>query len=1155
MRKDAAGRTLYAPRDLIEFMGSPFAAWMSRLAIEDPERAIPDERTEEDAILQEEGERHEHAYLEKLQAEGRDVCTIASGLDAWERTLEAMQQGREIIYQAALQDDAFTGRADFLRRQAGRSRFGDWRYDVLDTKLAHSPRPDFLVQLCAYAEMLEAAQASPLTEVSVLLGTNEERRFRLAEFRWFYRLLRAEFLSFMGAFKLDAPPEPEPRADHGRWASYAERFFENRDHLVRVAGIRRSQIMRLHEAGISTVTDLSRTGLKHVRGISDRTFEGLRHQAELQVASRQRDVPTYRVLSPEVPDRLGLAALPPPSKLDVFFDMEGYPHELEGGLEYLFGTVSVDGGSPQFADWWAHDRHDERRAFGEFVAWAYDRWRRDPDMHVYHYAPYEVTALRKLMGRHGICEAEVDALLRNDVFTDLYRVVRQGVQIGTPSYSLKKLEPLYQKGRTADLKTAGDSIVAYHGWRARNEPPDWRTSPTLRMIRDYNRDDCESLARLCGWLRERQRENGISWIAPKNRKSGEIVVRPDGDDTLLARELLAAVPEDPALRAQDAERWRLQELLAHLCEFHRRERKVFWWWVFDHQAMTHEQLAEDLDCLGDLRREDRPPVRIKRSIGVWYQYDPDQQTKLDVGEPCAFAHDFTIRPSIEELDRDKGRILLKFGDAALGRIDGGEPPERVSLIPFDDIPQDTLVNAVLATAREWKSTGRLPAALGDLLNRRPARVRGHAGGPLVRSEETAEDAERRVVEDLDNSTLVIQGPPGSGKTTTAARMILHLLSNGQRVGVAANSHEVILNLLKACATQAGWRLDCLKVGGPENDELFRKCRGARRAENADAVSKLGVTRLVGGTAFFFARTEAERRFDTLFVDEAGQVSLANIVAMSRCASNLVLLGDQRQLAQPIQGSHPGESGESALDYYLQQHATIPQDMGLFLGITRRLHPDICRFISESFYEDRLHSHACTEKRVVRAPTAGDCRIRVSSGICHVPVVHEGNEQSSEEEAAAIRELIAELIGRERTDSDGRPVGRVTEDDILVVAPYNAQVRLLTRVLKSRVRVGTVDKFQGKEAAIVILSMCASQAETLPRGLAFLLSPNRLNVAISRAQSLAIVVGSPALARARASSLDEMRLLNLYARILLEGTMRARPDDPSAKPPTMRTGAT
>lgn len=853
VRKDGASRIIYSPRDLVEFMASPFAAWMSRLALDDPERAIPDERTEEDAILQEEGERHEHAYLEKLKAEGRDICTIASGVDAASRTRAAMEQGREIIYQGALEDGIFMGRADFLRRQVGRSCFGEWRYDILDTKLAHSPRPDFLVQLCAYAEMLDAIQRRPVTDVAVLLGTNEEIPFRLAEFCWFYGLLKGEFLNFMEAFRFDSPPNPEPRADHGRWTSHAERFFDNRDHLVRVAGIRESQMARLQEKGIATLTALAQTKLRHVRGISDSSLESLRLQAELQLDSRHREKPVYRILPADGIVRLGLTALPPPSQLDVFFDMEGYPHELHGGLEYLFGTVVIEGGKPQFRDWWAHDRIEERRGFCEFVRWAHNRWSRDPAMHIYHYAPYEVTALRRLMGRHGICEVEVDALLRNDVFVDLYCVVRQGIQVGTPSYSLKKLEPRYQDGRAADVKTAGDSIVAYHRWRARNEPRDWQSSPTLRMIRDYNREDCESLWRLSLWLLDRQRESGMAWIAPKNRKDGAVVVRPAGDDTLLARALLLEIPEDPALRARDAERWRLHELIAHLCEFHRREKKVFWWWAFDHQAMTHEQLAEDLDCLGDLRREDAPPIPIKRSTGFWYSYDADQETRLDDGDACAFSHDFEIRLSIEQLDREKGRVLLKLGDAALEKLPGGTPPDRLSLIPFDDIKQDTLVSAVLTTAREWQSKQQLAPAIEGFLRRHPPKIRGHYAGPLVHPGEGLDAAALQLVENLEDSTLVIQGPPGAGKTTTAAKMILHLLSKGHRVGVAANSHEVILNLLKACGKQANWTLDCLKVGGPENDELFTKCRGARRSENGSAVAQLGRTRLVGATAFFFAR--------------------------------------------------------------------------------------------------------------------------------------------------------------------------------------------------------------------------------------------------------------------------------------------------------------
>jgi uncharacterized protein len=241
-----------------------------------------------------------------------------------------------------------------------------------------------------------------------------------------------------------------------------------------------------------------------------------------------------------------------------------------------------------------------------------------------------------------------------------------------------------------------------------------------------------------------------------------------------------------------------------------------------------------------------------------------------------------------------------------------------------------------------------------------------------------------------------------------------------------------------------------------------------------------------------------------------------------------------QLGQPTQGAHPGESGLSCLDYLLQGHATIPPDMGVFLGETRRLHPDVCAFISGGIYEDRLRPHPCTVNRVVRLPPAGGQRIRKEAGIVFVPVEHDGNAQASDEEVAVIQEIVAELLGRTLTDEHGRPTRPLALTDILLVAPYNMQVRRLTQALGPTARVGSVDKFQGQEAPVVIVSMCASSGDASARGIDFLFSPNRLNVAISRAQSLAIVVGSPRLARARCGSVGQMRFVNLFCRVVEAG---------------------
>jgi uncharacterized protein len=303
-------------------------------------------------------------------------------------------------------------------------------------------------------------------------------------------------------------------------------------------------------------------------------------------------------------------------------------------------------------------------------------------------------------------------------------------------------------------------------------------------------------------------------------------------------------------------------------------------------------------------------------------------------------------------------------------------------------------------------------------------------------------------------------------------------------------------------------------------------------KNGEVFNEDRLPDLVGGTAWVFSCPEASGRFDYLFIDEAGQVSIANLAAIAPAAKNLVLLGDQMQLSQPAKGVHPGESGTSTLDYYLQDHATIPDDMGIFLPTTYRMRPEICGFISNAFYEGRLKHEECTLDRSIRFEKPAR-HVQRSAGIAFIPVDHAGNSYESEEEVEVVREVIQDLIGQ-TFEEHGKVARPVSETDILVVAPFNLQVHKLKAALPG-IRVGTVDKFQGQQAPVVIFSMTASEGDASPRGIEFLFDRNRLNVAISRAQVLAIVVASPKLEITRCTRLEQMQLVNLFCRAAQAGT--------------------
>ncbi len=412
--------------------------------------------------------------------------------------------------------------------------------------------------------------------------------------------------------------------------------------------------------------------------------------------------------------------------------------------------------------------------------------------------------------------------------------------------------------------------------------------------------------------------------------------------------------------------------------------------------------------------------------------------------------------------------------------------------------------------------------------RRPPRLKGRAAGSPVRLPgEPLTDAVIRAVMDLDRSYLFIQGPPGTGKTFTAARAIVALIRAGKRVGVSSNSHKAInkvLHHVEDFAAKTTFRFEGVKRGDKEREETWFDGLDIRTAFRPEEITR--EHRLVGGTVFHFSRADQRGEYDYLFVDEAGQVSLANLAAMAGAAKNIVLIGDQMQLPQPVQGVHPGDTGLSCLEYLLQDNATVPGDRGILLNETHRLHPALCGFISDAVYDGRLTAHASTAARRLKLRPGAPAALR-SAGLSFVPVDHDGCTQSSREEADAVAALVDAL--QRQTIMRGDTESPLTLADILIVAPYNVQVNLLRRRLPDGAQVGTVDKFQGQEAAVVIVSMTTSRGADAPRGTAFLFNPNRFNVAVSRAQCLAIVVHGTELLEGTWTKIDDLHRLDLFAR--------------------------
>ena len=1153
--RHAQGQLSFAATDLSRHLACNHLTTLRR-AVAFGELELPppydDPRAE---VLRQRGVEHEQRLLARLATDGRTVETIIPAdtpfsqrdpVAAAARTRDAMRRGADVVYQGRLvdEDGRWSGYPDFLLRVDRPGALGEWSYEVLDTKLARSAKGEALLQLLLYSDLLGRVQGIEPERMHLALGggdTENQGSFRVVEYAAYYRAVRRRFEAHAAA-PPETYPEPVDHCDRCDWKQSCAARRRADDHLSLVAGITRSQRSRLVERGVPTMSALGALGLPAVPrldGVGDGALARIREQARVQDQARREHRRIHELITPVEPDK-GLAALPGPSDGDVFFDLEGDTFAPDGGLEYLFGVADRDGG---YDASWALDQVNEKRAFERFIDGVMARWEQYPGFHIYHYGAYETTAVKRLMSRYATREEEVDRLLRGRVFVDLHRVVRQGLRASVESYSIKRLEPFYGFTREVDLTAATRALIQVE---VQLESGDHAAVPdALRWeIEGYNRDDCLSTLHLAEWLEGCRRDLETSTGQPVPRpvlrdEERDREQEPAAEVTALFEALTAGLPVDDADLDDDQ---RARRLLAHLLEFHRREDKSMWWEFFHRCGFTQEEHVEDRATLGGLTYTGEVE-QVKRSVVHRYRF-PEQPHEIKVGDapknPDTAESDDLKRGfcgTVVALDETAGTIDLKRGR-------GSPVPHPTALVPLDSIQNKVLRESLARLAEAVVSSGFASdsprRAAFDLLGRVPPRVGAVAPLPKASSFAPHEDlvahgeeplcAVRRIAPQLYRSVLPVQGPPGSGKTYTGARMILKLLASGKRVGVTANSHKVISNLFTAVCEAADEQP--VDVRGIQKANAGDGCPGERivqTASNEEVAEALatGEANLAGGTAWLWAREEMADKVDVLVIDEAGQMSLANTLAVCQAAGSLVLLGDPRQLDQPIQGVHPPGADVSALGHLLGESATVDPSRGVFLDHTWRMHPDICTFTTEQFYEGRLRARPELGRQTVvgPGPLAG-------YGLRFIPVAHAGNTNASAEEAECVAGLIRELLGTDAAWVDRQGVQRrLTLDDVLVVAPYNAHLAVLRATLPTGARVGTVDKFQGQEAPIVIYSMATSTADEAPRGMEFLYSLHRLNVATSRARCVAAIVASPAPLTPNCRTPEQMRLANPFCRFL------------------------
>jgi len=1145
------------------------------LQVAQGKRTEPDWAAPDLAVIIERGERHEREYLAHLRTLGLTVENLSHIPRQEEKrlldeTLALMERGTDVIAQGALSEDQWFGRPDVLRRVEMPSKRWAWSYEVADTKLARETKATTILQLSLYSELLEKIQGTApefLWVVPPGEGFKGEK-YRVSEYAAYYRYVKARLIEAVGsacrkdtdialssvgtgsaenavpaksrqyALAFDREmrtveatyPEPVEHCNICKWFKECDARRRADDHLSLVADIRRQQRDQFEEWGAGTMAKLAAVSIplkERPRHGSKEAYVRMREQARVQVEGRTKNKLVHELLQP-VAEGMGFCRLPEPSAGDVFMDFEGDPFVGEQGLQYLFGFAFRDAaGALVYEKRWALNRGQEKGGFRGLVDEVMRRRGADPKMHVYHFGGYEPGTMKRLMGMHATREDQIDPMLRAGMLVDLHQAFKQGVRASVEEYSLKKIEAFYGfKRETAlDQSRAAMRYVEHRlelGWGDEVLPESVR-----EIMEGYNREDCISTAKLRDWLEAERQKLVISgaevprFIDREEGASEEV----EGQQTRvseLVENLTKDIPADLKERTEEQQgRW----LLAQLLDWHRRDAKPKAWRYFELRGMDDADLLEEKDAVSGLAWMGS----VTSTDGVTadrYSF-PNQETNVRPDD----------RKEVHCKDRRIGKVVAMDPIARTIDIEncndatGFHPTSIFVKEPYRNAKaqQDSLYrlgcwvrdNGISASG-PWQSARRfLLRKSPELLSSQSLKVSG--------TEEFSDEL-ARIVAVLRPSVLPVQGPPGSGKTRSAALAIDALvIEKKMKIGVTALSHAVIRHLLRTIGTLGSGRLRCMHKADRKYDGSSEGIEVTTTNQAALRGLRQGSVDVLGGTAFLWAREEFANSIDVLFVDEASQVSLADVLAISQAAKSVVLIGDPQQLARPGDASHPPGAELSGLEHILKDPdagmlKTMPTSLGLFIDHTRRLHPKLCDFTSPAFYEGRLLPHFMTQNRVLEGHPW-----LARAGLWFVPVEHEGNRNSSADEVEVVVRIVGSLLRPEVKWFRG--IGRsepLKPKDILIVAPYNAQVSDLGAKLPG-ISVGTVDKFQGQEGAVAIYSMTTSTPEDAPRGMEFLYSLNRLNVATSRAMTAVIVVGNPRLFEPECRSPRQMQLANALCR--------------------------
>ena len=1089
-------------------------------------------------IRKKRGDEFEEKIYKKLIKQYPKHIKIKKDDDRFEKTKEALKKGYDLIHKAHFKHKGWVGEIDFLiKDQNKKTKKGKWRFEVYDTKLSSIAKTDHITQISLYSEWIATQQDNELPDfMYLILGIKDKekknnrikideeiKQYKTQNYQLYFQNNEANYIKFLDSDKKNIHPERCGFCALCDWSDVCEEQWLAKDHLNQIAKIRKDQISKIKKHGIKTLSQFSKLKeTEKIKDLNSSIFKKHLSQAKLLIEFNKTKIPQYKVLPLEA--ERGFNKMPKASEHDLFFDIEGLdkilnPEESDQdklGLEYLFGIYDHDNKKEPYKYFWAHNQDEEKEKFIELLKFIDKHFKQYPDSHIYHFNHYEKTALTKLMSKHDTCIEQVNDLLRYGKLVDLHAVLNQGMQVSEKEYSLKNLEKFYQYKRKGEIKKANESTDKYLDWIETGE------EKLLDEIKLYNREDCESTYFLREWLRGKKPKDS-HYAIKKESKERKTNWEKENEDY---KRLIEKKCKDE----------KIKKILRDILGFHKREEMIYWQNIFNRAANKNdEDLIEDAQCIGFMEKINEESGKDGRgkTIKIFTYKFLKQDFKVKEKDNVMNALDGDLQThrvgkvlSIDESKKDENIIEISTAKNL---------PEILSVAKDDYVNHKVIIDAIRRFVESAVKGEKKYKATYEILKKNYPKIKNIKEGETIIKEGDFLKESFKTVESMQNSYLYFQGPPGVGKTHAAAYIIIELIKKSKKIGITANSHKVIFNLLNKIEELAkdNFSFEGYHKGSssdPEKRYVNGKfIKNISDSKVMDMQFKDMDANLFSGTAWCFSRPACEEKLDYIFIDEAGQLTTADIVAISLSAQNVVIIGDQMQLSSPISAVHPGESGKSIPEFLLEDQDTISSNKGIFIDKSRRLHPKLCKFTSENFYDGRLKNFPFTEKRKISFLKKEN--LLPETGILMVDAKHkEVCRQKSEEEGKLVKDFYNRLFGSTFLDEENIKK-RMNEADILVVAPYNVQVNYLKSILPKEARVGTIDKFQGQQAPATIISMTSSDAESLPRNVDFYFSRNRLNVAVSRSQCLSIVIMNKKILEINCKKVEHIKLVNIFMKLL------------------------